>query len=156
MAVDWHSGSEMVYLKSFILALGSFFLPVKPLLLLVGLFICSDTILGVWAAHKRGEKINSRKLGNIIPKIILYQAAVLIGYVLDVLLLGEFINYFINIPMFITKIIAMILIFVEALSINENFENITGKNLFNSAKQLITRGINIKKDISKFRDDETS
>lgn len=156
MAVDWHSGSEMVYLKSFILALGSFFLPVKPLLLLVGLFICSDTVLGIWAAHKRGEKINSRKLGNIIPKIILYQAAVLIGYVLDVLLLGEFVNYFINIPMFITKIIAMILIFVEALSINENFENITGKNLFNSAKQLITRGINIKKDISKFRDDETS
>jgi len=146
----------MVYLKSFILALGSLFLPVKPLLLLVGLFICSDTVLGIWAAHKRGEKINSRKLGNIIPKIILYQAAVLIGYVLDVLLLGEFVNYFINIPMFITKIIAMILIFVEALSINENFENITGKNLFNSAKQLITRGINIKKDISKFRDDETS
>jgi len=145
----------MVYIKSFILALGSFFLPIKPLLLLVGLFICTDTILGLWAAYKRGEKISSRKLGNIIPKMILYQSAVLIGYVLDVLLLGEFINYFINIPMFITKIIAMILIFVEALSINENFENITGKNLFNSAKQLISRGINIKKDISKFRD-ETS
>lgn len=155
MVEDWHSGSEMVYIKSFILALGSFFLPIKPLLLLVGLFICTDTILGLWAAYKRGEKISSRKLGNIIPKMILYQSAVLIGYVLDVLLLGEFINYFINIPMFITKIIAMILIFVEALSINENFENITGKNLFNSAKQLISRGINIKKDISKFRD-ETS
>jgi hypothetical protein len=156
MVVDWHSGSEMVYLKSFILALGSFFLPVKPLLLLVGLFICTDTILGIWAAHKRGEKINSRKLGNIIPKMILYQSAVLIGYVLDVLLLGEFINYFINIELFITKIIAMVLVFVEALSINENFENITGKNLFNSAKLMITRGVKVKHEISKFKDDETA
>ncbi len=155
--VDLHSGSDMMtYVKSFFLALGSFFLPVKPLLLVVGLCICCDTILGVWAAHKRGEKITSRKLGNIIPKMLLYQAAVMVGFILETYLLGEFISYIIDIPNLFTKVIAMVLVFVESLSINENFENITGKNLFKEFKHMITRSAKVKHDISKFKDDEYS
>lgn len=155
--VDLHSGSkEMIYLKSFAFALASFFLPIKPLLLVVGLFICCDTVLGVWAAYKRGEKITSRKLGQIIPKMVLYQSSILVGFILEKYLLGEFITQFVDITNLFTKLIAMTLIFVESLSINENFENITGKNLFLEFKRMITRGINIKKDISKFKDDQIS
>jgi len=85
------------YLKSFLVSLLSFFIPVVPLLLLVGGFILFDTILGIWAAKKRGEKITSRKLGNIIPKMILYQMAVLSAFVLDVWLLGEFVKFILSI-----------------------------------------------------------
>ena len=154
--VDLHSGSKMVYVKSFIFAIASFFLPIKPLLLVVGLFICCDTVLGVWAAHKRGEKITSRKLGQIIPKMILYQSSIVVGFILETYLLGEFITYFVDIPNLITKLIAMVLVFVESLSINENFENITGKNLFNEFKRMITRGVKVKHEISKFKEDEQS
>jgi hypothetical protein len=134
-------------IKPFIFALLSFFLPIVPLLLLVGLFILCDTILGIWAAKKRGERITSRKLGNIVPKMILYQAAVLVGYVLDVFLLSEFVNYIFSIDLLITKLIAMTLIFIETLSLNENIECISGKNLFASFKQMITRTANIKGQI---------
>ncbi len=138
----------MNYIKAFILSIGGFFLPVVPLLLLVGLFILSDTVLGVWSANKMGEAITSRKLGNIIPKMLLYQAAVLVGYVLDVYLVGEFIKFIFSVDMLFTKMIAMTLIFVESLSINENFESITGKNIFRSFKVMITRAKVVKKELN--------
>lgn len=135
------------YLKALSISTLSFFLPIVPLILLVGLFILCDTILGIWAAIKRGERITSRKLGNIVPKMLLYQGAVVIGYVLDHLLLGEFVNYVFNIDMFITKLIAMTLIFIESVSLNENMECITGKNIFKSFKDMITRTAKIKSKI---------
>lgn len=141
-----------IYLKSFLVSLFSFFLPVVPLILLVGGFILIDTILGVWAAKKRGEKITSRKLGNIIPKMILYQMAVLSAFVLDVWLLGEFIKFILSIDLLFTKLVAMTLIFIEILSINENFTFITGKNLFQSFKLMITRASSVKEDIKKLND----
>jgi len=141
-----------LYLKSFLVSLLSFFLPVVPLLLLVGGFILIDTILGIWAAKKRGEKITSRKLGNIIPKMILYQMAVLSAFVLDVWLLGEFIKLILSIDLLFTKLVAMTLVFIEILSINENFTFITGKNLFQSFKLMITRASSVKEDIKKLNE----
>lgn len=137
----------MDYLKALSISVLTFFLPIVPLLLLIGLFILCDTILGVWAAIKRGEKITSRKLGNIVPKMLLYQGAVLVGYVLDHLLLGEFVNHIFNIDMLITKLIAMTLIFIESVSLNENMESITGKNIFKSFKNMISRTAKIKGQI---------
>ena len=135
------------YLRALSISVLSFFLPIVPLILLVGLFIICDTILGIWAAKKRGEKITSRKLGNIVPKMLLYQGAVIVGYTLDHLLLGEFVKYLFNIDMLITKLIAMTLIFIESLSLNENIEYITGKNIFQSFKKMISRTAKIKGQI---------
>jgi len=135
------------YLKALSISVLSFFLPIVQLILLVGLFILCDTILGIWAAKKRGERITSRKLGNIVPKMLLYQGAVIVGYMLDHFLLGEFVNYVFNIDMFITKLIAMTLIFIESVSLNENMECITGKNIFKSFTDMITRTAKIKSKI---------
>lgn len=142
----------MSILKALILSIGSFFLPIQSLLLLVGLFILSDTVLGVWAAYKNGEKITSRKLGGIIPKMLLYQLAVVVGYILDVCLLNEFVLMVVGINLLVTKLITMTLIYIELLSINENFEAITGKNLFQSFKRLITRAKKIKGDVKELTD----
>jgi len=137
----------MNYLKALSVSILTFFVPIIPLLLLVGLFILSDTILGVWAANKRGEKITSRKLGNMVPKMLLYQGSVIIGYMLDVWLLGEFVNFVFSVDMLITKLIAMTLIFIESLSLNENIESITNKNIFKSFKEMITRAAKVKQQI---------
>jgi hypothetical protein len=139
----------MDFLKAFLFSLLSFFMPIYPLLLLVGLFILFDTFLGVWSAKKRGEVISSRKLGNIIPKMLLYQLAVITGFVLDKWLLGEFISFLFTIEFLFTKLIAMTLVFIELVSIDENFRELTGKNLFKSFKQMITRASDIKDDINK-------
>lgn len=136
------------YCKAFVLAIGSFFLPIQPLLLLVGIFILSDTILGVWAACKSNEPITSRKLASLIPKMLLYQAAVLVGYMLDVFLVNEFVLMLVSVNLLCTKLIAMTLIFIEVLSINENFEVITGKNLFKSFKSFLTRSAKIKDEVT--------
>jgi len=44
------------------------------------------------------------------------------------------------------------LVFIEILSINENFTFITGKNLFQSFKLMITRASSVKQDIKKLND----
>jgi len=142
----------MKYLKSFLVSMGSFFLPVVPLVLLVGLLILGDTILGVWAAKKRGEKITSRKLGNLIPKMVLYQGAVITAFVLDTWLLGEFISLIFDIDILFTKLVALTLIFIEGVSIDENFTYITGKNMFISFKEMITRTASLKDEIKKIDD----
>lgn len=140
------------YLKPLIIAGFSFFIPILPLLILVGIFIFSDTIIGIWAAIKRGEKITSRKLGNIIPKMLLYQSSVLVGYMMDIWLLGEFTKYIFSVDMLITKLITMTLIFTEFLSLNENIEYITGKNLLLKFKEMISRVGRIKGDIKNLND----
>ena len=142
----------MKYLKSFLVSMGSFFLPVVPLVILVGLFILGDTILGVWAAKRRGEKITSRKLGNIIPKMVLYQGAVVTAFLLDTFLLGEFIAILFSIDILFTKLVSLTLIFIEGVSIDENFTSITGKNMFSSFKDMITRTASLKDEIKKISD----
>ena len=137
------------YVIAFIISILSFFIPIVPLLLLVGLFISLDTLLGVWSAKRSGEKITSRKLGAMIPKMFLYQGAVLSGYLVDVYLLGEFISIVFDIENLFTKLIAMTLIFIEGVSIDENFQKITGKNLFRSFKEMISRTGSLKKDMDE-------
>lgn len=135
------------HIIAFLVSLCSFFVPVIPLLLLVGLFIIIDTGLGVWSAKRQGEKITSKKLGAIIPKMVLYQGAVITAFILDIWLLGEFISIIFDIEMLFTKLVAMTLIFIEGVSIDENFKLLTGKNLFRSFKEMIARTGSLKKDI---------
>lgn len=140
-----------LYLKSFLVSVVAFFLPVVPLILLVGVFILGDTGLGLWAAKRRGEVISSRKLGNIIPKMVLYQAAVVTAFLLDTFLLGEFISILFSIEILFTKLVALTLIFIEGVSIDENFTAITGKNMFRAFKEMITRTAELKDEIKKNR-----
>jgi len=135
------------YVISLLTSIAVFFLPVVPILILVGIFIFGDTALGVWAAKRRGEKITSRKLGNIIPKMVLYQFAVITAFILDVWLIGEFINILFSIDILFTKLVGLTLIFIEGVSIDENFTKITGKNIFKSFKLMITRTAKLKDDI---------
>lgn len=138
-----------LYLKSFLVSVAAFFLPIVPLILLVGVFILGDTALGIWAAKKRGERISSRKLGNIIPKMVLYQAAVVTAFLLETFLLGEFISILFSIEIIFTKLVALTLIFIEGVSMDENFTSITGKNMFRAFKEMITRTADLKDEIKK-------
>lgn len=130
--------------KMIITVVASFFAPVAPLVVLVGGAIFADTFLGVWGALKRGEVFSSRRLGDVITKMLIYQAVLLFGYGLDVFLVGEFFAHMFTIENIMTKVIAMVLIYTEAVSIDENIQSITGKNFVKSLKEMFARSKKLK------------
>ena len=93
----------------------AFVLPIKPLIILVGLLIVLDTISGVYKAIKTKEKISSKKLSRVISKMLLYQCGLITFYILEKYLLGEFIISFSSIQFLLTKIVAVFFCSVELL-----------------------------------------
>lgn len=135
------------YIAYFFTTLLLFFAPIQGLLISVGTAIALDTIFGIAKAIKLKEKITSRKLSNIVSKFVLYQAAVLLIFTIDIFLLGEFFKLWFSIPFFFTKIVTIILIFIEAVSIKENFEKAFNVNIFRLLKKFLKRSVEIKEDI---------
>lgn len=135
------------YLAYIFTTLLLFFAPIQGLLISVGTAIALDTIFGIAKAIKLKDKITSRKLSNIVSKFVLYQAAVLLIFTIDVFLLGEFFKIWFSIPFFFTKIVTIILIFIEAVSIKENFEEAFNVNVFRMLKKFLKRSVEIKEDI---------
>jgi hypothetical protein len=135
------------YIAYFFTTLLLFFAPIQGLLISVATAIALDTIFGIAKAIKLKDKITSRKLSNIVSKFVLYQAAVLLIFTIDTFLLGEFFKLWFSIPFFFTKIVTIILIFIETVSIKENFEQAFKVNVFKLIKNFLKRGVEIKEDI---------
>jgi hypothetical protein len=98
-----------------------FLTPVYPLIILVGLFIISDTIFGVYASWKINgrESIKSRKMARLISKLVVYTGAILLIFGLDYLILSMFMPL-----MLITKLGAGVLCFIEGFSIDEKIRKV--------------------------------
>jgi hypothetical protein len=135
------------YLTYIFTTLLLFFAPIQGLLISVGTAIALDTIFGVAKAIKLKDKITSRKLSNIISKFVLYQAAVLLIFTIDTFLLGEFFKIWFSIPFFFTKVVTIILIFIESVSIKENFEQAFKIDIWSMLKKLLARAKEVKGDI---------
>ena len=113
----------MVFLKKYwdtiLASLVSFLLPIFNLLLATGVLVFADLITGIFAAKKRGETIDSKKMGKSITKCVFYYMAIILGHVMEV----AFIN---DLP--IAKMTAGIIAAVEFKSNMENISAITGIN----------------------------
>lgn len=111
------------FIKGAFMTIGLFLLPVKPLILLVGLFIIADTIMGLTAAIINKQPLLSRKLARLVIKMILYTSVVLLVYGLDMLILSDILG--LDSSKFITtKIAAGSLCVIEAFSIDEKIRKI--------------------------------
>jgi hypothetical protein len=139
------------YIVYFLTTLLLFFAPIQGLLISVGTAIALDTIFGIAKSIKLGNKITSRGLSNIISKFVLYQAAVLLIFTVDHFLLGEFLSIWFSIPFLFTKTVTIILIFIEAVSIKENFEEAFNIDVFKMLKKFLQRSREIKEDIDVLR-----
>jgi len=124
-----------------------FFAPIKGLLIAVGIAIALDTIFGIFKAIRIKEEINSRRMSNIVSKFVLYQMSVLLLFAIDKFLLGEFFKIWFQIDNFFTKVVAIILIFIEMTSIKENFEVAFKVNIWKLLKTTIQRAKYIKNEI---------
>ena len=113
--------------------------PVKELLLTVGFLIAMDFIFGVYRAYKKKEVINSRKMGNTISKMLLYNIMVLSVYFLD--------HYILKTGLNLEKIAAGLIGVIEIKSLDENFKILFGWSIWDKLKTAIQRGSSTTKDI---------
>ena len=129
----------------------SFFLPISGILGLLFALILADTATGIWKANHLKQEITSRKLSAIISKLLLYELCVILFFLIDYFILNDIILVFFSVPLMLTKVLALVLASIEIMSISENWRIVRGINLFQSAKLLFTRAIDIKNDINKLK-----
>lgn len=106
----------------------SFFTPILPAMLAVGILIAIDTITGVLGARRLGESVNSKKFGRVITKSLVYQLLIISSHLIELYLLAL-------IPL--VKITLGFLAITEFLSISENFQKCTGRNFIKYIKEYL-------------------
>jgi hypothetical protein len=131
--------------------IGAFLMPISGLLFLVGFVIVLDTITGVWKSVKNKVKITSRGLSAIISKMLLYEVTVILFYMIDKFILNNIILQFFSVDLLLTKVLALILVSIEVMSINENYKAVKGLDLWQAMKNLFSRAKEIKKDLDEIR-----
>lgn len=102
--------------------------PIQTVLITVGCLVFADFITGVWAALKEKQPITSAALRRTVSKIVIYQIAVISGFILEKYLLSG------AVPA--AKLIAGTIGLVEVKSVLENTKRITGQDIF---KDLISK-----------------
>jgi len=107
------------------------FLPIKELMLTIGFLVASDMVVGIWKALKLKQRIRSRRMSDTITKLLLYQIAIMSGFLIETFIISELIP--------ITKLVATVIAVIEFKSIIESIESVTGKDLWSKLKTIIGR-----------------
>ena len=132
----------------------SFFLPIVGILILIGAAVLLDTISGIYKSRKLKQPITSRKLSAIMSKILLYEATVILFYLIDYFLVNEIVYSFFSIDMLVTKVLALTLVSIEVVSINENYRAIYGKDIWSALKNLFARAKEVTQDFKNIKKNE--
>ena len=132
----------------------SFFMPICGILVLIFSAVLLDTITGIWKAKKTKQSVTSRKLSAIISKILLYEATVMLFYAMDKFLLNDIVISFFSIELLTTKVLALVLVSVEIISINENYKAVKGIDLWASLKNLFARAKEVTSDFKNIKKNE--
>jgi hypothetical protein len=131
--------------------IGAFFLPISGILFLIGFAIFVDTLTGIWKSKKLKIPITSRKLSAIISKLFLYELAVIGFYLIDYWILNDIILTFFSVKLMLTKILALTLVSIEVMSINENYISIRKISIWDSLRNLFLRAKEIKQDLNEIK-----
>jgi len=122
-------------------------MPIKPLILLVGVCISLDTFFGIYRAVKQRQKITSRALSAVISKMALYELVLILFYFIDSIILNDIAKSFTPVDLFVTKMVAAVLVSVEVLSILENIKLATGYDFIDMAKKTLRRSKSFKNEV---------
>lgn len=134
--------------------IGAFLMPVGPLILLMILMILTDTVTGLLKARKLKQEITSKKLGNVVSKIVLYCGGLVVFFILEKYLFAEFVMLFTGIPLFLTKCLAIVFSGIEIVSVNENVKEGFGIDIYQAAKKILFRVKEIKDEFKDAAPDE--
>jgi hypothetical protein len=144
----------MKYINYILSSLILLFVPIQGLLIAVGVAIALDTFTGVFKSVKlKGWcSIRSRILSNIFSKMALYEICIMALYTIDKYLLNEFIQSAFGFVYMFTKICAILLIFVELVSIKENIEETFKVDIWKLLKKAFLRAKELKTDIEDIKE----
>jgi hypothetical protein len=140
----------MKYLQYTFASILLLFVPIYGLLVAVGTSIILDTFTGVFKSIKiHGWKsVKSRKLSNIVSKMMLYEICILLLFVMDKFVLNEFVKHAFGFEFMFTKICAILLMFIELVSVKENIEEAFNIDIWGMLKKTLNRAKDIKSDIN--------
>jgi len=142
------------FIVSLIMSMTIFLVPIKGIMILVGLFIFLDTAFGVWAAIKLKQDILSSKLSRIASKMLVYQLGVVLFYGIDLFIFKDLMAVFnIEIEFLLTKLIGLSFIGLEIHSIDEKIRNVKDKGILYHFKTLIKSAKIIKKEYENLNND---
>ena len=134
-------------------ALLLFFAPIQQLVMVVGLAILCDTFTGIYKSVKLDgwKSIRSRKLSNIISKMVLYEIAIIVLFPIDKFLLNELLLNIVSVQFFSTKVTCVLLILVELTSIKENIEEALKIDIWKTLKNFIKRAKEVSNDYDEIK-----
>lgn len=143
----------MKYIQYLIASVLLLFTPIHGLLIAVASAIILDTITGIFKSIKLNgfKSVRSRKLSNIVSKMLLYELCVLFLFLMDKFLLNEFIKHAFGFDFMFTKICAILLMFIELVSIKENIEEAFKVDIWLMLKKVLNRAKEIKTDINDIK-----
>ena len=141
------------YLTKFVPGLLLFFAPIQGLVISVGIVVMLDTFTGIFRSIKLGgwKSIRSRRLSNIISKMLLYELCIILLFAIDYLLLNELILNLVSIQFFSTKITCVCIILVELTSIKENIEGALKIDLWKTIKNTMRRAREVSNNIDDIK-----
>lgn len=144
----------MKYINYIFSSLILLFVPIQGLLIAVGAAIILDTFTGVFKSVKlKGwASIRSRILSNIISKMALYEICILFLFLIDKFVLNEFVLHWFQFDYMFTKICAILLIFVELVSIKENIEETFKIDIWKLLRKLFLRAKEVKQNINELQE----
>lgn len=134
-----------------LMIIAAFLAPIQGIMITVGICIIADTIMGVWKANKLKQQVTSRKLSQIISKMFLYQATIVLIFAVDKFIINDIIQQFFTVPLMATKLVALTLISIELFSIDENFKAVKQKGFWDYFKQLTARAKEVKDEIDPLK-----
>lgn len=134
-------------------ALLLFFAPIQQLVMVVGLAILCDTFTGIYKSVKLDgwKSIRSRKLSNIISKMVLYEVSIIVLFPIDKFLLNELLLNIVSVQFFSTKVACVLLILVELTSIKENIEEALKIDIWKTLKNFIKRAKEVSNDYDEIK-----
>ena len=139
------------YINYILSGLILFFAPIQGLLIAVAFGIALDTFTGIFKSVKLNgwSSVRSRKLSNVVSKMLLYQVCIALLFVIDFYALNEFVIHSFGIKFMFTKLVSILLIFIELVSIKENIEEALNIKVWDLLKTLFNRAKEIKTDINE-------
>ena len=143
----------MKYLHYIFASLILLFVPIYGLLIAVAMAIILDTFTGIFKSIKLHgfRSIRSRKLSTIVSKMLLYEVTILLLFLMDKYLLNELVILWFGIEFMFTKMCAIVLIFIELVSVKENIEEAYNIDIWTMLKKLLSRAKDIKSDIDDLK-----
>ena len=154
LKVDIGGISSLVwgYIISLLTTIVGFLLPAKVFLLIIGMVVAMDTIVGIYTTIKlRGRKsYQSTKLFNLAVKTFFYGGSICFLYCIDYFIVG--VDGVFGISLISTKAATLFFVYIECKSMDEKSQKLGNEPFYKIVKNLLNRLKEFKKDLNEILD----